>query len=92
MTDTRRGWFGIGILSLIFVALLILQMVSPYLGWSDPDVEEGFAIEEVVSGIGGPTCLEWVSDSDLLVCDRDGDDARRAREAPRIRGVRDGVL
>ena len=73
MTDTRRGWFGIGILSLIFVALLILQMVSPYLGWSDPDVEEGFAIEEVVSGIGGPTCLEWVSDSDLLVCDRDGD-------------------
>ena len=72
MSDARRGWFRIGILSLTFVVLLIIQMISPYLGWSDPDVEEGFAIEEVVSGLGGPACLEWVSDSDLLVCDRDG--------------------
>ena len=73
MNETRRAWSGIGILTLLFVILLILQMVSPYLGWSDPEVEDGFVIDEVVSGLGGPACLEWVSDRDLLVCDRDGD-------------------
>ncbi|HIH81446.1 MAG TPA: hypothetical protein HA309_03315 [Candidatus Thalassarchaeaceae archaeon] len=73
MSNLRRAWSGIGILTLLFVVLLILQMVSPYLGWNDPDVEDGFVIDEVVSGLGGPACLEWVSDRDLLVCDRDGD-------------------
>tara|TARA_B100000519_G_C14253830_1_gene443956 strand:- start:2077 stop:3174 length:1098 start_codon:yes stop_codon:yes gene_type:complete len=73
LSETRRAWSGIGILTLFFVILLILQMVSPYLGWSDPEVEDGFVIDEVVSGLGGPACLEWVSDRDLLVCDRDGD-------------------
>ena len=73
MSDARKGWYGIGILSLMFVALLLLQMASPYLGWTDPDVEDGFEIDEVVSGLGGPACLEWISDRDLLVCDRDGD-------------------
>ncbi len=73
MSNLRRAWSGIGVLTLLFVVLLILQMVSPYLGWNDPDVEDGFVIDEVVSGLGGPACLEWVSDRDLLVCDRDGD-------------------
>ncbi len=72
MSNLRRAWSGIGVLTLLFVVLLILQMVSPYLGWNDPDVEDGFVIDEVVSGLGGPACLEWVSDRDLLVCDRDG--------------------
>ena len=73
MSETRRAWSGIGILTLLFVILLILQMSPPYLGWSDPEVEDGFVIDEVVNGLGGPACLEWVSDRDLLVCDRDGD-------------------
>ena len=73
MSNARQGWYGIGILSLTFVVLLILQMASPYLGWNDPEVEDGFVIDEVVSGLGGPACLEWISDRDLLVCDRDGD-------------------
>jgi len=72
LSNLRRAWSGIGVLTLLFVVLLILQMVSPYLGWNDPDVEDGFVIDEVVSGLGGPACLEWVSDRDLLVCDRDG--------------------
>ena len=59
MSNARQGWYGIGILSLTLVVLLILQMASPYLGWSDPDVEEGFVIDEVVNGLGGPACLEW---------------------------------
>ena len=73
MSDTRRGLFGIGILSLIFVILIVLQMFSPYLGWNDPEVEGPFVIEEVTDGLGGPACLEWISDNDLLVCDRDSD-------------------
>ena len=72
MSDTRRGLKGIGTLSLIFVVLLIVQMVSPFLGWDNPEVEEGFVIDEVTNGLGGPACLEWVSNYDLLVCDRDG--------------------
>ena len=72
MSDTRRGMKGIGILSLIFVLLLIFQMIAPYLGWANPEVEEGFVIDDVTNGLGGPTCLEWVSNYDLLVCDRDG--------------------
>ncbi len=72
LSDIRRGMKGIGILSLIFAMLLIVQMISPYLGWDDPEVEDGFAIDVVTSGLGGPACLEWVSDYDLLVCDRDG--------------------
>ena len=73
MSNARQGWYGIGILSLTFVVLLLLQMASPYLGWNNPEVEDGFVIDEVVSGLGGPACLEWISDRDLLVCDRDGD-------------------
>ena len=72
MSDTRRGLKGVGTLSLIFVMLLIVQMISPFLGWDDPEVEEGFVIDEVTNGLGGPACLEWISNYDLLVCDRDG--------------------
>ena len=72
MSDTRRGLKGIGILSLMFVLLLIFQMIAPYLGWANPEVEEGFVIDDVTNGLGGPTCLEWVSNYDLLICDRDG--------------------
>ena len=57
MSETRRAWSGIGILTLLFVILLILQMVSPYLGWSDPEVEDGFVIDEVVSGLAAQLVL-----------------------------------
>lgn len=62
----------IGPIVLICVTLLLTRELYPYANIHDPRmVVEGFAVEEVVSGLGGPTCLHWADENWLLVCDRD---------------------
>ena len=73
MVDNRRTLKAIGLMVLILVLMLLVRMIAPFTGWVDPEVETGFSVEEVTSDLGGPACLEWVSNEELLVCDRDGD-------------------
>ena len=37
----------------------------------EPEVPDGFSIEVVATNLGGPTCLEWYDEANLIVCDRD---------------------
>ena len=73
MISRGRHLKGIGMLSLILVVMLLSNHILYYTGWLNPDVEDGYAIDGVTSDLGGPTCLEWIDDDALLVCDRDGD-------------------
>ncbi len=63
----RRELLPVVILMLL---LLIARQALPYVE-SDPKVGTGFEVELIKSGLGGPTCLHWVDESHLLVCDRD---------------------
>jgi glucose/arabinose dehydrogenase len=56
----------------IVFLLLLLNYLLPTTGFATPEVEEGFTINLVTEGLGGPTCLVWVNSGTLLVCDRDG--------------------
>ena len=53
--------------------LLLARQIYPYATPLNRVHIDGFAVEKVASGLGGPTCIEWVSDDELLICDRDGD-------------------
>ena len=55
---------------LLLVAIKLYPYTTPKKQFVNSD---GFEIEKVASGLGGPTCLEWASESELLICDRDGD-------------------
>ena len=59
------------IVALLFF-LFIAREIYPYADPLNPEVAEGFEIEKVATGFGGPTCLTWVSEDLLLMCDRDG--------------------
>lgn len=51
--------------------LLIAREIYPYVEPFNSEVADGFSIEKIDSGYGGPTCLEWADNSSLLMCDRD---------------------
>ena len=60
------------IVALLFF-LLIARQIYPYTTpFNSHVIEDGFVIEEVASGFGGPTCMEWVDETHLMMCDRDG--------------------
>ena len=60
------------IVALLFF-LLIARQIYPYTTpFNSRVIEEGFVIEQVASGFGGPTCMEWVDETHLMMCDRDG--------------------
>ena len=60
------------IVSIVFL-LLVARQIYPYTTPKNNLLIDGFEIKKVASGLGGPTCLEWASESELLICDRDGD-------------------
>jgi glucose/arabinose dehydrogenase len=57
------------VIGLIF--LIMAREIYPYAGVMVADPIAGFEVEEIASGLGGPTCLVFHQD-ELLVCDRDG--------------------
>ena len=59
-------------LAIVIVTLLMVRQVYPYVSGDDPNVVDGFRVESVATGIGGPTCLVWSDAEHLLICDRDG--------------------
>ena len=62
----------VGPVILIIFSLIAAREVWPYADVHDPHLLiDGFVLEEVMSDLGGPTCLHWATDSALLICDRD---------------------
>ena len=61
-----------------FVVVVLLLLVAarqawPYLFESEANVvQEGTALEIMAEDLGNPTCLHWVDESWLLVCDKGG--------------------
>ena len=64
----RRHAFPV---AMVLIALLITRQVYPYVSGNEPSLVDGYVVEEVASGLGGPTCLVWYDTVTLLVCDRD---------------------
>lgn len=58
---------------MLLITLLFTRQLYPYVSGSEPTVVDGYVVDEVASGLGGPTCLVWSDDTTLLVCDRDGE-------------------
>ena len=56
---------------LLLFFLLVAREIYPYVEPLNSEVEDGFIIEKIDSGYGGPTCLEWADNTSLLMCDRD---------------------
>ncbi len=54
------------------ILLVVAREIWPYADVHTPDVDDGWVVDDVTSGLGGPTCLDWLDDEHLLVCDRDG--------------------
>ena len=55
---------------LFLIALVLAREIYPYAGVMVPEPEDGFKVEMVANGLGGPTCLVWHEDI-LHICDRD---------------------
>ena len=68
-----RWWRHILPILAIIVLLLFARQIYPYTTPLNNVNIDGFEIEKVASGLGGPTCIEWASSEELLICDRDGD-------------------
>jgi glucose/arabinose dehydrogenase len=58
---------------MMIVFLLLARQIYPYSTPSNDMLVEGYSIDKVTDNLGGPTCLEWADQENLLVCDRDGD-------------------
>lgn len=56
---------------LVILLLVVVRQAYPYFSGNDPTVVEGYEVTKVASDLGGPTCLVWMDDTHLLVCDRD---------------------
>ena len=68
-----RWWRHILPIIMVILLMLFARQIYPYTTPLNKVHIDGFEIEKVASGLGGPTCLEWVSADELLICDRDGD-------------------
>ena len=58
-------------MAILIVTLLVVRQVYPYVSGDDPSLVDGYRVESVAQGLGGPTCLIWADDVHLLICDRD---------------------
>ncbi|MDB2637243.1 hypothetical protein N9Y01_01735, partial [Candidatus Poseidonia alphae] len=58
-------------MAILIVTLLVVRQVYPYVSGNDPSLVDGYSVEPVAQGLGGPTCLVWADDVHLLLCDRD---------------------
>ena len=58
---------------LLIIGGMTLRQMWPYLVQPSPELNiEGHVVEQVADGLGSPSCLHWMDETWLLVCDRDG--------------------
>ena len=64
---------GSGIVVLLLVSAMTIRYLWPYIFESEPELTlDDHKVELVASGLGAPTCMDWIDETWLLVCDRDG--------------------
>nr|AIF02237.1 L-sorbosone dehydrogenase [uncultured marine group II/III euryarchaeote KM3_155_G07] len=57
----------------LIVGGMTLRQMWPYLVKPSPELAiEGHVVEQVAEGLGSPSCLHWMDENWLLVCDRTG--------------------
>ncbi len=73
MKHLSKKLIKIGVLFIIIIFIVgFIREASPYLFKPKPKiVDKELHIEEVANGLGRPTCLTWISNDWLLVCDTD---------------------
>ena len=60
----------IAALIVLILVMGVIREVSPFIFKPKPStLDEEIQIEEVANGLGKPTCLSWISDEWLLICD-----------------------
>ena len=57
------------VMGLVF--LVVAREIYPYAGVMEPKFWDGYEVETIATGLGGPTCLVFDGD-ELLICERDG--------------------
>jgi len=62
---------AVAITVLVILLLVVVRQAYPYFSGNDPTVVDGFEVNKVASDLGGPTCLVWMDEIHLLICDRD---------------------
>jgi len=55
----------------VLLLLVVARQIWPYADVHDPVVQEGMDVDLLVGNLGGPTCMEWLDNETMLVCDRD---------------------
>jgi glucose/arabinose dehydrogenase len=55
---------------LILLMFIVARQIYPYAGVMEANVIDGYQIEKLATGLGGPTCLVFDEET-LLICDRD---------------------
>ena len=68
-----RWWRHILPVFMVILLMMFARQIYPYTTPLNIVHIDGFEVEKVASGLGGPTCLEWANADELLICDRDGD-------------------
>ncbi len=60
-------------LTLMLLSGIVMREALPYFATPEPvAVEDGVYVEKVASDLGDPSCLHWIDQTWLLVCDRGG--------------------
>ena len=72
MEASKVRKLGPALLISTLIAMLLASHIFPYTQFSEPTIGDNYTIELVAEDLGGPSCLEWVNSSILLICDRDG--------------------
>ncbi|MCH1540806.1 MAG: hypothetical protein L7S56_05160 [Candidatus Poseidonia sp.] len=58
-------------LVVLLLMLMLTRQAYPYVSGNNPTVVEGFEVQVIAQGLGGPTCLLWEDVDQLYLCDRD---------------------
>ena len=67
---TKKRGFMIGATAIILIiSFLAYSVISPYFIRVDPIPSDGYSVIQIEGEIGQTTCMHWVSNHHLLVCD-----------------------
>ena len=54
---------------ILVISILAYSVISPYFVRVDPIPTDGYSVIQIEGEIGQTTCMHWVSNNHLLVCD-----------------------
>lgn len=71
-TQGKGQKLGPALLISTLIVMLLASYILPYTEFNEPTIDDNYTIKLVAEDLGGPSCLEWVNSSILIICDRDG--------------------